>query len=224
MSTGSHLRETSNSEKDTNEQSTLANATADESPSTAQASNVDSTSLKRFLDSFGPVTIPLAASRSKSSITLDRIEYALPQRAWTGNPSRGTQEFKFEPLMRSSTAGHTPRVLREGRVRATWPNPSFDIPHLRRPAARSLESADDAVSNHYPNIKYGNILGGIVACHFTCEIVVALAAASVFNPGEDDNSNKTFPLTMLLSLFLWGVSIGVNQRIRVLQKEKWTIV
>ena len=197
MSTDNHLGETSESEKvdgrDTNEQGPLANATTNGSPSATQASSVDATSLDRFLKSFGPVTIPLAESRSISSITLDRIECALPKRVWTGKPSRGTQWVEV-PTVSSRQSPH-------------------------KPSARSLESADDPVSNYYPNIKYGYILGGIIACYVSCENVVALAAAGVFSSGIDDDQNKYLPFILVFVVFFYGVTIGAGQRMKEIARR-----
>ena len=152
-------------------------------------------------------------------MTLDRIEFAFPKRAWRGSPSRGTQGSEAGSLIRS-TAGQTLRAIGDGGFRATWPYPShsFDIPTtssgqtLHKPSARSLESANDPVRSKYPIIKYEYILGGIIAGYLSFVILVALAAAGVFSSGSDDSSNKWLPLSLLLAVVFDGVLVGVIQR------------
>lgn len=233
--TGDDLREMTNSGKgyncDAYEQLHIADAFADESPSATQApQNVFeaanyATSLKTLLDSLTLVTDPLAESRSKGPIDLECIGFTPPKRVCTGIPSREVQNFEFERLDSSPTAGYDPRATKDGQTRTAWmiPSPStnvYEIPsdqHLRGASSQSSESAEKPVNRYHSNINYKFILWCVIAIKFPYQIMVALALAGVFGSHE----------SLIASLFLYsfvvaavfGMVIGVCQRMKEIKRE-----
>lgn len=221
-------------ESGTAEHSHMDDATADESPSAIESpkdipigdETTDyPTSLETFLDSLELVTKPLAKSRGNNLIDLERMDFTPPERVLTGITSRDAQGFEDERLVPSSTASHNPRATKDGPTKTAWPAPSpsvkiHEIPsdqHLRRISSRSFESADGTVNRYHSNIQYKFILWCVIAVQFPYEIMVALAVAGVF--GSHKSSTASFFLYSFFGAAIFGISIGVFQRMKEIKRE-----
>ena len=221
-------------ESGTAEHSHMDDATTDESPSaigspkdipnTEEATNY-STSLETFLDSLEFLTKPQAKSRSNGLIDLERMDFTPPERVLTGITSREAQGFEDERLVHSSTASHDPRATKDGPVRKAWPAPAPSVniheitsdQHLRRASSRSFELADGTVNRYHSNIQYKFILWCVIAVQFPYEIMVALAVAGVF--GSHESSTASFFLYSFFGAAIFGISIGVFQRMKEIKRE-----
>ena len=240
VSTGTELSATLNPnhayESGTPKHSHMDDATADESPSAigppkdipnAEESTDYPTSLETFLESLELVTVtkPLAKSRSNGLIDLERMDFPPPKRVRRGVTSPQAQEFEAERLVPSSTASHDPRATKDGPIRKAWtaPSPSVNIheissdQRLRRASSRSFELVDSPVNRYHSNIQYKVILWCVIAVQFPYEITVALAAAGVFGPHK--SSTASFFLYSFFGAAIFGISIGVFQRMKEIKRE-----